>query len=263
MVGRRAHDRGVVLIDENHRALPVVREEQAGKEEQGVGRQLVLSVASGDAGEERPFLLRERGALGEVAVPQVLAHDVLLDGATPLVPGLGLGVVEGEVDDRIGAVVLAECPGVLVPDSHGCEDVVLGRFGGGIGRRHLEIAVQHAQVEGLAEPARPAEERGLRAAAEEVGDKQRLVDDDGVAHGRSEIAVSQRERSAARQIEDANVSHAENAVAVETVFSDAHSCSLGFRLLPPIIRQGAWATGPRHSYRKRYIYRAEECPGAF
>lgn len=130
MVGRRAHDGGVVLVNENHCALPMVLEEQAGKEEQGVGRQLVLPVASCDTGEECPFLRRERGALGEVAVPQVLAHDVLLDGAPPLASGLGLGVVEGEMDDRIGAVVLAERHGVLVPDGHGREDVVIGCLGG-------------------------------------------------------------------------------------------------------------------------------------
>lgn len=187
MVGRRAHDGGVVLVNENHCALPMVLEEQAGKEEQGVGRQLVLPVASCDTGEECPFLRRERGALGEVTVPQVLAHDVLLDGAPPLASGLGLGVVEGEMDDRIGAVVLAERHGVLVPDGHGREDVVIGCLGGGVGWRDLEIAVQHAQVEGLPESARPTEERGLRAAAEEVSDEQRLVDDDGVAHGRHDL----------------------------------------------------------------------------
>lgn len=58
---------------------------------------------------------------------------------------------------------------------------------GGVGWRDLEIAVQHAQVEGLPESARPTEERGLRAAAEEVSDEQRLVDDDGVAHGRHDL----------------------------------------------------------------------------
>ncbi len=55
--------------------------------------------------------------------------------------------------------------------------------------RHLEEALQHGDVQRLAEPPGTAEQRDRRPRFQDVGDEHRLVDEHRGSHDRLEIAV--------------------------------------------------------------------------
>ena len=87
-------------------------------------------------------------------------------------------------------MVLAVAAALRIPDGEPLEQGSGVRCRRVLGRGNLEEALEHGQVEGLAEAAGPAEQRGFIAAVHDIGDEHALVYEHGVLNGGDEQVVA-------------------------------------------------------------------------
>ena len=126
-----------------------------------------------------------------------------------------LQVVEREPHNRISALMgpVASIAGVPYGQPLEQAGVVLSLIDPD---GDLEEALQHGEIERLAEPTRPAEQRDRGTLVEHVGDKHRLVDEHrGLGHT-GEAIVADGQYLVARPVGQAHVAFPEYAVFEHT-----------------------------------------------
>jgi hypothetical protein len=161
-------DGRVVLVDEDHHPLAVVLGEQPREQPEGDHEVRARGPPLADGGEQR----RVRG--GELAFPEqvrvaveLLGEDVAHAGDAGL-PGRWLDVLEAHEDDRIALEVRPGAPGRGHREAGEQRAPVVGAL--------LQEALEHREVERLAEAAGPGQEQDLAAVVEHRVDQRGLVD---------------------------------------------------------------------------------------
>ncbi len=189
-LGAAAHDRDIVLVHEHDHALAVMLEQHA-RQPQKRRAQLAGAEATRHDLPVGPLLHRQEFvALKEVAVAGVFGGHLVGQGAEHIGPRFLLRIVEREVDEGIGPMVLAVAAALRIPDGEPLEQGSGVRCRRVLGRGNLEEALEHGQVEGLAEAAGPTEQRGFIAAVHDIGDEHTLVYEHGVLNGGDEQVVA-------------------------------------------------------------------------
>ena len=185
-VRRGPVDGGIVLVDQDHRLLAVVRVQRGGENAKArfeVGRQLcpVKNVPEKRLGV---FGTVPRSEDGTVAIG-LDAHRGG-DLAAHVVPVAPLRVLQRDVQD--GVLPLLDAVFRILPDLRVLEEAGV-RF-----LRLLEESLQHPQRERLAEPARAREERDRGLLVEKPGYELRLVGRPVTLGHSSPVAVADRKR---------------------------------------------------------------------
>ena len=215
-VRRGVVDRRIVLVDQNHGLLAVVRMERGGED-----AECPLEVSRGDLFKTQLTMERPNGLntlLGgkhRLVAVIFIAHGVRdhLAGLRPVRP---FRVLERDVYDRILSL-LGAVRGIL-PDLQALEEAGVRRL------RLLEERVKHLQRERLAEPARACEERDRGLLVEKPGYELGLVGRPVALPDRRPVTVPDEER---RQLTRRHLSLSAQSPFVPCFPSRFH------RLIPP------------------------------